>query len=147
MSLSYGLYMAASVFLLQLQAIKSADPRIFERLHFCIQSLESVSTVNTVLQQAVQIIRAELAKINLALSASTSHQLSDSGSFNGNTPESEAPADQGFSHGSFPAPDVLWSPTGLHEFAFDNMDFSGDMMDAFRHLEPISANVGSKTSI
>jgi hypothetical protein len=46
MALSYSLYMAASIFLLQVQAVKPSDPRMVERLRFCINSLESVSTVN-----------------------------------------------------------------------------------------------------
>lgn len=46
MSLSYCIYMASSVFLLYIQASKPPDPKVIERLRFCIDALEKVSSTN-----------------------------------------------------------------------------------------------------
>jgi hypothetical protein len=46
MSLSYSLYMAASIFLLHVQAVKPPDSKSLERLDFCVNALERVSSTN-----------------------------------------------------------------------------------------------------
>lgn len=46
LSLSYSVYTAASVFLLQIQAAQNRDDEALERLKFCITSLEKVKTSN-----------------------------------------------------------------------------------------------------
>ena len=46
MTLSYSIYVAASIFLLQIRATQPPEPKMVERLQFCIEALESVSSVN-----------------------------------------------------------------------------------------------------
>jgi hypothetical protein len=42
LSLSYSVYTAASIFLLQIQAARSQDDQTLKRLQFCMQALERV---------------------------------------------------------------------------------------------------------
>lgn len=46
LSLSYSVYTAASIFLLQIQALTYHDEQTLRRLEFCIHALERVKTIN-----------------------------------------------------------------------------------------------------
>jgi hypothetical protein len=46
LSLAYSVYTAASIFLLEIQALKFADPVTINKLKFCVVSLERVKAVN-----------------------------------------------------------------------------------------------------
>jgi hypothetical protein len=46
LSLAYSVYTAASIFLLEIQALKFAGPVTINKLKFCIDSLERVKAVN-----------------------------------------------------------------------------------------------------
>ncbi|KAJ5392396.1 hypothetical protein N7509_007886 [Penicillium cosmopolitanum] len=63
LSLSYGIYTAASIFLLQIQAASRPDAQALPRLRFCISALEQLSVSNPVVESALGLITDSLSKI------------------------------------------------------------------------------------
>ncbi|PLB33621.1 putative C6 transcription factor [Aspergillus candidus] len=78
LSLAYSVYTAASIFLLEVQALKYAAPGTLEKLKFCIYALERVKISNPVMATALGLIYRELQKlqvdINVTLSPTQSTQ-------------------------------------------------------------------------
>lgn len=56
LSLSYSVFTAASVFLLQIQALTSQDERAIHNLEFCIHALQRVVSINPGKANSNQII-------------------------------------------------------------------------------------------
>ncbi|KAF5855977.1 hypothetical protein ETB97_008134 [Aspergillus alliaceus] len=65
LSLAYGVYTAASIFLLEIQALKYAAPGTLDRLKFCIFALERVKVSNPVISTALSLIYQELQKLQI----------------------------------------------------------------------------------
>ncbi|PLN86606.1 putative Zn(II)2Cys6 transcription factor [Aspergillus taichungensis] len=65
LSLAYSVYTAASIFLLEIQALKYAAPGTLEKLKFCIYALEQVKTSNPVMATALGLIYRELQKLQV----------------------------------------------------------------------------------
>lgn len=67
LSLAYSIYTAASIFLLEIQALKYAAPGTLSKLKFCIFALERVKTSNPVITTALSLIYQELQKLQIDL--------------------------------------------------------------------------------
>jgi hypothetical protein len=65
LSLAYSIYTAASIFLLEIQALKYAAPGTLDKLKFCIFALERVKAANPVIVTALNLISAELQKLQI----------------------------------------------------------------------------------
>lgn len=65
LSLSYSIYTAASIFLLEIQALKYAAPGTVEKLKFCIFALERVKASNPVITTALNLVYQELQKLQI----------------------------------------------------------------------------------
>lgn len=65
LSLAYSIYTAASIFLLEIQALKYAAPGTLDKLKFCIFSLERVKMSNPVMTTALSLIYQELQKLQI----------------------------------------------------------------------------------
>ncbi|KAJ5161856.1 hypothetical protein N7492_007248 [Penicillium capsulatum] len=65
LSLSYSIYTAASIFLLEIQALKYAAPGTVEKLKFCIFALERVKVSNPVITTALNLVYQELQKLQI----------------------------------------------------------------------------------
>ncbi|KFX89561.1 hypothetical protein O988_08591 [Pseudogymnoascus sp. VKM F-3808] len=120
LSLSYSVYTAASIFLLQLQAGMSQDEQTLARLKFSIYSLERVKSTNPVIASALDLINKALSKLDIDLSG-LSIQSPD--------PAGYVPPIQGdFIHPvADPVPIVP--------------QVTKEMLEAFSSLEPVDATV------
>lgn len=65
LSLAYSIYTAASIFLLEIQALKYAAPGTIDKLKFCISALERVKATNPVIITAINGIYSELQKLQI----------------------------------------------------------------------------------
>lgn len=65
LSLSYSIYTAASIFLLEIQALKYAAPGTLEKLKFCIVALERIKVTNPVMATALQLVYQEVRKLQI----------------------------------------------------------------------------------
>jgi len=65
LSLAYSIYTAASIFLLEIQALKYAAPGTLDKLKFCIVALERVKVSNPVITTALNLVYQELQKLHI----------------------------------------------------------------------------------
>ncbi|CAG8909697.1 unnamed protein product [Penicillium egyptiacum] len=65
LSLAYSIYTAASIFLLEIQALKYAAPGTLDKLKFCIFALERVKAANPVITTALSLISLELQRLQI----------------------------------------------------------------------------------
>lgn len=65
LSLAYSIYTAASIFLLEIQALKYAAPGTLDKLKFCIIALERVKGSNPVITTALSLVYQELQKLQI----------------------------------------------------------------------------------
>ncbi|KAJ5725308.1 uncharacterized protein N7483_006665 [Penicillium malachiteum] len=72
LSLAYSIYTAASIFLLEIQALKYAAPGTLDKLKFCIFALERVKVSNPVMATALSLVYQELQKLQIDIHAPTS---------------------------------------------------------------------------
>ncbi|KAK0109350.1 hypothetical protein ONS96_003168 [Cadophora gregata f. sp. sojae] len=160
LSLSYSVYIAASIFLLQVQATSGpvvGEDMTFRRLEFCIMALERVGRINPVIGSSLNLITQALSKLNIHFPTDTtfagpSHPPVNKYPSNIQElrflpPTAEpVPAPQlqnnnnnfeidasAFQHPAVP----------LQDFGLENFEISPEMLDAFSSLEPIHATVGA----
>ncbi|KAL1957265.1 hypothetical protein VTO42DRAFT_6171 [Malbranchea cinnamomea] len=70
LSVAYSLYTAASIFLLEIQALKYASTATIEKLRYCIVALGRVKNANPVINTALGLIDRELQKLHINISES-----------------------------------------------------------------------------
>ncbi|KDN62282.1 putative fungal specific transcription factor domain-containing protein [Colletotrichum sublineola] len=68
LSLSYSVYIAASIFLLQVQS-SVEDVQALRRLEYCVCILASVKRINPVISSALNLITRELVRLGIDISA------------------------------------------------------------------------------
>ncbi|KFY97135.1 hypothetical protein V498_02238 [Pseudogymnoascus sp. VKM F-4517 (FW-2822)] len=141
LSLSYSVYTAASIFLLQIQAGMSRDEQTLARLKFSIYSLERVKSTNPVIASALDLIAKALSKLDIDLSDLPVQRLNPTGY----TPPVQ---------GQFlrltvdPVPvvpqvgaDGNRQDAYIYNFSPDNFEVTKEMLEAFSSLEPVDATV------
>ncbi|KAJ5096603.1 hypothetical protein N7456_007324 [Penicillium angulare] len=69
LSLAYSIYTAASIFLLEIQALKYAAPGTLDKLKFCILALERIQISNPVMSTALNLVYQELQKLQIDIHA------------------------------------------------------------------------------
>ncbi|KAL2366834.1 hypothetical protein RJZ56_000165 [Blastomyces dermatitidis] len=169
LSLAYSIYTAASIFLLEMQALRYASPSTLDKLRFCIAALTRVTASNPVIKTALKLIEQELEKLGIDIrdpsaDAKKSHNNST------NSPSSSSPTSQSPypyavpSHGAFSfAPPPLTTQSGVGEDPFriladadpslvipDSLkqegvyDIAPELFEAFSYVEPLSANMGGE---
>ncbi|EGC44136.1 C6 transcription factor [Histoplasma capsulatum var. duboisii H88] len=65
LSMAYSIYTAASIFLLEIQALRYASPQTLDKLRFCVAALNRVTMTNPVIKTALNLIEQELAKLGI----------------------------------------------------------------------------------
>ncbi|CAK7212646.1 hypothetical protein SCUCBS95973_001534 [Sporothrix curviconia] len=148
LSLNYSVYIAASVFLLQVQALASNEHAI-RCLEFCIRALQRARLVNPIISSALSLITT--ATDELGIDTANLAPLIYSGPAD-TTPAAAAtqgqpdPGPTSFMPGPFPLFSEDGMDTVLPAFHFDGLDhleISQEMFEAVSALEPIPAQVGS----
>ncbi|OBT46304.1 hypothetical protein VE00_02727 [Pseudogymnoascus sp. WSF 3629] len=141
LSLSYSVYTAASIFLLQIQAGMSRDEQTLARLKFSIYSLERVKSTNPVITSALDLITKALSKLDIDLSGLAIQSL---------TPTGYTPPVQGEFLPPIADPVPIVPQVGadgnlqdayIYNFNPDNFEVTKEMLEAFSSLEPVDATV------
>ena len=70
LSVAYSIYTAASIFLLEIQALKYAAPGTLDKLKFCILAMERVKVSNPVIATGLSLVYQELDKLHINLNIS-----------------------------------------------------------------------------
>ncbi|KAG2421011.1 hypothetical protein HFD88_000627 [Aspergillus terreus] len=65
LSVAYGIYTAASIFLLEIQALKYAAAGTLDKLKFCIYALERVKVSSPVINTALNLIYQEVQRLQI----------------------------------------------------------------------------------
>ncbi|KAH9217762.1 fungal-specific transcription factor domain-containing protein [Leptodontidium sp. 2 PMI_412] len=157
LSLSYSVYTAASIFLLQVQAAASGgqDEITMRRLGFCVAVLERVKGINAVIGSSLNLITQALSKLNIHFPTNSfsepSHQPSNRGDQRHTIQEARflpltadpMPSIPDNSNFDLDGSAFQPPPVPLQGFDFENFDISPEMLDAFSGLEPIDATVGA----
>ncbi|KAL4934516.1 putative C6 transcription factor [Aspergillus undulatus] len=65
LSIAYSVYTAASIFLLEIQALKSAAPATLEKLRICIFALQQVTISSPVIRTALNLICQEIQHLQI----------------------------------------------------------------------------------
>jgi hypothetical protein len=162
LSLSYSVYTAASVFLLQIQASTYQDDQTLRRLQFCTGVLERVKIFNpgtelfsifyifadsysTVIENSLALIIQALSKLGIDLS--TLVVLPDPVGLQDTSITKDTtltPANHPMIPGNedFEIAEGFQVPY-LDSFNLDGFEISTELLDAFLSLEPIDATVGA----
>ncbi|KAF7713708.1 Nitrogen assimilation transcription factor [Penicillium ucsense] len=80
LSLAYSIYTAASIFLLEIQALKYAAPGTLDKLNFCIATLERIKISNPVITTALGLIYQEARKLQIDMHLVLPHRHTHSDS-------------------------------------------------------------------
>lgn len=162
LSLSYSVYTAASIFLLQIQASTYQDDQTLRRLQFCTGVLERVKIFNpgtelfsifyifadsysTVIENSLALIIQALSKLGIDLSTLVVFPdpvgLQDASITKDTT---LTPANHPMISGNedFEIAEGFQVPY-LDSFNLDGFEISTELLDAFLSLEPIDATVGA----
>ncbi|KAK8070207.1 C6 transcription factor [Apiospora phragmitis] len=147
-SLSYSLYIATSIFLLQAQALPG-DTQTLRRLLLCVQYLERVQTINPVIGSALRPIKEAIAKMGLEQPTVPPQSTT--------IPTTTAEAQEGSTLSSPGASAAGYEPDGLHHAVRPSRDFHSDqfgtvadvdfslmpddMFEALSTLEPMSVSI------
>ncbi|KAH8647977.1 fungal-specific transcription factor domain-containing protein [Xylariales sp. PMI_506] len=146
LSLSYSVYIASSIFLLQVEAGLD-DEQTLCRLGFCIDSLENVKTINPVIKNALGPIYEKLNKLDIFMpSLRRNHTGRDdnasystiSGSSQVNTSQVESIAVNNSTH-----PDSLGQSISapLSLTGMENIEIPENFFEAVCGLEPLSVRI------
>ncbi|KAM0258476.1 hypothetical protein ACHAQJ_003815 [Trichoderma viride] len=140
LSLAYSLYIASSIFLLQVQAAPD-DGQALGRLSYCIQAMKQVKTFSPVIGSAIDLLNKELSAIGISLDAQEHYQPSTAPATNFQ-PESsmyqtaEIPSSQ-------PQPAHPLFQVPARSYSNHNMSMDPGIFEAMSSLEPLSVRVGA----
>ncbi|ODA79411.1 hypothetical protein RJ55_05004 [Drechmeria coniospora] len=140
LSLAYGVYISASIFLLQVQASsESSNARM--KLGYCIQVLHQVKVMSPVINNALVLINKELVSVGICLDMGPPDQAQPQQS----TEQMGAPGSMyhGPADGQMPSPaHPILQPT-IHSFGPESMAIHAGVFEAMSTLEPLSVRVGA----
>ncbi|KAL2843703.1 fungal-specific transcription factor domain-containing protein [Aspergillus pseudoustus] len=134
LSLSYSLYTALSIFLLQIQAAARPNAQALSRLRFCINALQRLSVLNPVVSSALTLVTDTLSKLGLEALINTvgeenaTQQEVNANSFS--TQDDYTAENQGHSD---------YCNLYTEEFEFT---ISDETLEAFQLLTPMEATFG-----
>ncbi|KAH8895687.1 fungal-specific transcription factor domain-containing protein [Thozetella sp. PMI_491] len=146
LSLSYSLYIAASIFLLQLQA-NTENSTALRRLEFCIRALDRVKSINPVIGRSLGLITRALATlgINTPVLQPQPHPTTSAGSAFSvpvthdymfpQQPEQPRFVHQSYDQLQFSGMDTMNLPEGV--------EITPELFEAVASLEPLSVRVGA----
>ncbi|KAJ6080387.1 hypothetical protein N7467_010140 [Penicillium canescens] len=142
LSLSYSVYIAASIFLLQVQAA-SDDKQALRRLGFCIHALERVKTINPVIGSALKLITRALQKLGIEASTLREQLAPETGPFLNRPVSHFAPQPLISQSNQQPQIDDSFQ---LSEFDYLNpeiFEITPEQFEVVSSMEPITVMVGA----
>ncbi|OAQ62965.2 C6 transcription factor [Pochonia chlamydosporia 170] len=146
LSLAYCVYIASSIFLLQVQAAPD-DQQAMRKLTYCIQCLQQVRQISPVIASALNNINKELTAVGIAVGSSVqqspgAHQSPSTGAslaIPGGTYQTSPDMGRQMPVPSHP----VYQPSFSHNFGPDAMSMEPGVFEAMSTLEPLSIRVGA----
>uniref|UniRef100_A0A0L0NAC4 Nitrogen assimilation transcription factor nit-4 n=1 Tax=Tolypocladium ophioglossoides (strain CBS 100239) TaxID=1163406 RepID=A0A0L0NAC4_TOLOC len=137
LSLAYSVYIAASIFLLQVQASPD-EQQALRKLNYCIQCLDQVKNISPVINSALNLLTKELAVVGMGLDMACLRQspppIPMAGPMYHNSAESR----------QIPLPShPLFQPALNNNFGPDSMAMHPGVFETMSNLEPLSVRVGN----
>ncbi|GJN70202.1 hypothetical protein PLICBS_004255 [Purpureocillium lilacinum] len=143
LSLAYSVYIAASIFLLQVQATSDTQ-QAMRKLNYCIQCLDQVKNFSPVINSALNLLTRELAAIGMGLDMPSPRQ---SEPYPASRPEMSMPGSvypQADEPRQMPPPShPLFQPTLNHSFGPESMAMHPSVFETMSTLEPLSVRVAA----
>ncbi|KAK2813791.1 hypothetical protein FQN50_000191 [Emmonsiellopsis sp. PD_5] len=165
LSLAYSIYTAASIFLLEMQALKYASPSTLDKLRFCIVALNRVKAANPVINTALGLIDQELEKLNIDIRDPQNRNPQPISSRPTETTSPASSLDPPLHNSSYTLPPhgafsltpppltdqhnqipITADPSFGVASAFKQesiYDIAPELFEAFSYVEPMPANVGT----
>ncbi|KAL5388185.1 hypothetical protein DPSP01_003174 [Paraphaeosphaeria sporulosa] len=158
LSLAYSVYTAASIFLLEVQALGQAAPSTLERLAFCVGALDRLRVTSPVIATASDLIARELTALGIHTMPMLSSPSNPSAGENPSAhthPGLPLPMDASTTLNTFPTahgPSNRPGPTASLDnpylggemddgLGFNLLDMSSEMYSTFSQIEPISVTM------
>ncbi|KAH8128027.1 hypothetical protein FP744_10001046 [Trichoderma asperellum] len=141
LSLAYSLYIASSIFLLQVQAAPD-DAQALGRLNYCIQALKQVKTFSPVIGSAIDLLNKELSAIGISLDVQEHYQPPPAPSPNFHSESSMYPSVEVPSSQPQTAHPLLQVPPAP-SYGTQSMSMDPGIFEAMSSLEPLSVRVGA----
>ncbi|KAK2008873.1 fungal-specific transcription factor [Colletotrichum eremochloae] len=147
LSLSYSVYIAASIFLLQVQS-SVEDVQALRRLEYCVRILASVKRINPVISSALNLITRELVRLGIDISALGLPKMAATPPMATYGIPQPRPADAPPTSAPL-GPEATSSPEQLYNFPFvDTLGPEAFAMDpqvfqTMSSIEPLSVRVGA----
>ncbi|KAJ4360067.1 uncharacterized protein N0V89_000626 [Didymosphaeria variabile] len=151
LSLAYSVYTAASIFLLEVQALGHAAPSTLERLSFCVEALDRLRVTSPVIATASDLIARELDALGIQttvmLPPASSHTVNQPVADRPppplptnaptimNNPQSYGPANQLGTTITLDNPYLVGDMDD--SLGFNLLDMSTEMYETFSQVEPI----------
>jgi hypothetical protein len=151
LSLSYSVYIAATIFLLQVQATPENQQAV-RKLNFCVRALQQAKTVNPVISSALDLITREM--INLGLNPGFNTPLQQQ-PMPQQMPEVSMPTDIPITETVYPSsfeiptqqspyePEQLFQTPWADNMNPDAMAVDRGVFEALSTFEPLSVRVGA----
>ncbi|KAG6049794.1 hypothetical protein E4U17_006718 [Claviceps sp. LM77 group G4] len=144
LSLAYCVYIASSMFLLQVQAAPD-DHQALRKLDYCVQCLQQVRQISPVISSALNNINKEMTIMGIAMeavrhtasqtrSSPTTEPAAPAGSVYGSPPESHMHG-SGISH-------PVFQPSLSQNLDLDTMPMEPEVFETMSTLQPLSIRVG-----
>ncbi|KAF9871318.1 hypothetical protein CkaCkLH20_11239 [Colletotrichum karsti] len=147
LSLSYSVYIAASIFLLQVQS-SVEDTQALHRLQYCVRILASVKRINPVISSALNLIIRELASLGIDVGALGIPKTAATPPMATYGIPQNRPMD-GIPTSAPPGPEATSSPEQLENFSFvdtlgpEAFAIDPQVFQNMSSIEPLSVRVGA----
>ncbi|OAQ61325.1 C6 transcription factor [Purpureocillium lilacinum] len=141
LSLAYSVYIAASIFLLQVQATPDAQ-QAMAKLSYCIQCLDQVKNFSPVINSALNLLTRELAAIGMVLDMPSpgKSELYPAARPDTSMPGSMNPHADESRQMPLP-PHQLFQPALNHNFGPESMALHPGVFETMSNLEPLGVRV------
>ncbi|KAH0489204.1 hypothetical protein TgHK011_009645 [Trichoderma gracile] len=145
LSLAYSVYIASSIFLLQVQAAPD-DAQALGRLSYCMQALKQVKTFSPVIGSAINALNRELSAVGISLDVPQHQQpppipITDFPPVAPGYQAIDVPDDASSSQPQ-PAHPLFQVPS-THSYGAHAMAMDPGIFEAMSSLEPLSVRVGA----
>ncbi|KAJ6438016.1 C6 transcription factor [Purpureocillium lavendulum] len=143
LSLAYSVYIAASIFLLQVQATPDAQ-QAMAKLSYCIQRLDQVKNFSPVINSALNLLTRELAAIGMVLDMPSPGQSELHPAARPDTSMTGSMYPHADESRQMPLPPhPLFQPALNHNFGPESMTLHPGVFETMSNLEPLSVRVAA----
>ncbi|KAL5335041.1 fungal-specific transcription factor domain-containing protein [Aspergillus crustosus] len=145
LSISYSLYTAASIFLLQIQAASRQDihTQALTRLQYCIGALDRLSALNLVIGSALGLVTDTLSRMGIEIPVCSTNTIVEPATTAVRTAMQANLLSTTIDPLNYGQSDLNYPELDHHNFNLEDFGISDETLDAFQYLTPIDATFGN----